>query len=287
MKKPEPVKKKKNGRDKAPAFQWYAMDWLTDVNLRICSRETRADWADLLNYMFLSDERGKLKIQGRPMTKSDIQNLLKLSDSEFDKTFNELIRNGVMKQDSDGVYYSRRMVKDEEVRKIHAECGKLGGNPKLKKKEPIKDNLIDNLNQTPSSSSSSSDNSNDKSLLYSESDKKISFGKVEEIYEVSDELLDFIDKNCPTVKKMIVPLSVEESIKLRAVYPSDLCRDIFLQMENHKDLVKKYRSTYLTALNWLKRRNDSNPTTNNDGRNGPNGPGKPGKPNFTTALREF
>jgi hypothetical protein len=41
---------------------------------------------------------------------------------------------------------------------------------------------------------------------------------------------------------------------LRKIYSKDDIKDIIGQMENKKDLLKKYSSVYLTANNWLKRR---------------------------------
>jgi hypothetical protein len=67
----------------------------------------------------------------------------------------ELEDAGVFSRDEDGCIYSKRMIRDEQVRSARAAGGKLGGNPNLKKAAP-KDNLQPNHRPTPSSSSSSS-----------------------------------------------------------------------------------------------------------------------------------
>ena len=82
----------------------------------------------------------------------------------------ELETAGVYSKDVDGCIYSKRMVRDEEIRRKRADGGVLGGNPALKsgaKKEKNKPNtdeskvnLSPNLQPTPSSSSSSSSSSN-------------------------------------------------------------------------------------------------------------------------------
>ena len=55
---------KKNSRNKAPAFQFYAADWLTDTSLRLVSAETRGVWIDLLCHAFLSSDPGFLIVGG-------------------------------------------------------------------------------------------------------------------------------------------------------------------------------------------------------------------------------
>lgn len=48
---------------KAPAFQFYVKDWLSDPQLRMTSLSTRGAWIDLLCYMWEAPERGKLEIE--------------------------------------------------------------------------------------------------------------------------------------------------------------------------------------------------------------------------------
>ena len=46
---------------KAPAFQFYVKDWLSDPQLRMASLISRGIWIDLLCLMWESSERGKLE----------------------------------------------------------------------------------------------------------------------------------------------------------------------------------------------------------------------------------
>jgi hypothetical protein len=70
----------------------------------------------------------------------------------------ELQHAGVYDTAEDGSIYSRRMIRDENLRQIRANGGKLGGNPNLKPKDKVnlEDNQKDKQKPTPSSSSSSS-----------------------------------------------------------------------------------------------------------------------------------
>ena len=46
---------------KAPAFQFYVRDWLSDPQLRMVSHQSKGIWIDLLCYLWESPDRGKLE----------------------------------------------------------------------------------------------------------------------------------------------------------------------------------------------------------------------------------
>lgn len=46
---------------KAPAFQFYAADWLANIKLRRCTPTARGAWIDVLCLMHDSDEYGVLR----------------------------------------------------------------------------------------------------------------------------------------------------------------------------------------------------------------------------------
>ena len=50
----------KNSPGKAPAFQFYVKDWLSDPQLRMTSVATRGIWIDLLCFMWMSRDKGEL-----------------------------------------------------------------------------------------------------------------------------------------------------------------------------------------------------------------------------------
>lgn len=142
---------------KAPSFQFYPSDWLTDTALRACSIEARGFFIDLICLMHQGSPYGTLSLpNGKKLDPKTIKKILNFDQKEskkFPKLIQELVENGVIKESKNGLFYSSRMVEDERVRKARAESGKLGGNP----------NLVNHLvNQnpgtktTPSSSSSSS-----------------------------------------------------------------------------------------------------------------------------------
>jgi DNA-binding Lrp family transcriptional regulator len=98
-----------------------------------------------------------LSVNGKGMTAAQIGRQVGLSPREADNLLRELEDNGVIRRTDDGVIYSHRMVKDERLRNIRADAGRLGGNPNL---VGGKVNQNDKQNLTPSSSSSSSSSNN-------------------------------------------------------------------------------------------------------------------------------
>lgn len=279
MKKPANNKKtatKKNSSTKAPAFQFYVMDWLTDSELRCCSREARAIWVDILCHMHLSRIRGKLVINDQPMTMPQIQNMLHLPDSVFETAFTELIRNHVIRMDEQGYFYSKRMVEDEKLRQTRAACGALGGNPNLGKPGAISLTKSEantqpkrKQNPTPSSSSSSSN-----------------INTFNELNVYAHPICDLIKSDFPNVGKIKNQMTADQAEKLVEDFGMDAIHGILLQMENKRDLTRKYQSVYLTALNWLKTATNDKPANNNN-QNRHSNQGGPGKPDPAAAIREF
>lgn len=107
--------------------------------------------------MHQSNPYGFLALNGQGIESETLARMVGTSNRETKKFLAELEKNGVFSRE-DGVIVSRRMIRDEKIRKSRAEWGKLGGNPALKDKQKVrdKDNHRPNLQPTPSSSSSSS-----------------------------------------------------------------------------------------------------------------------------------
>ena len=63
---------------KAPAFQFYVKDWLSDPQLQSCSASTRGIWIDALCFMWEAPIRGKLF-----GTEESIRKLLRATNGDF------------------------------------------------------------------------------------------------------------------------------------------------------------------------------------------------------------
>ena len=254
---------KKNSRNKAPAFQFYAADWLTDTSLRLVSAETRGVWIDLLCHAFLSSDPGFLIVGGQVLDEGGIRKLSGLTPKRFKKVFNELINFGILKQDESGRYYSKRMTEDARLSRLRREAGSKGGNPNLIKKVPDLVNQKDNQKQTLSSSSSTSIS-------------KVKEKKKKEIVFVDHEFAKYIQENCPRIAALKTQLTASNCENLEATFGRKSVLEIFDQMENFNKLNKNYSSVYLTAKNWLKKRNENERNSN-----------PKSKANFEENLRNF
>lgn len=168
-------------KGKNPAFQFYPADWLRDPALRSVTSGARGLWIDMLCLMWDCVPRGYLQtMSGKPFTAEMICRMSgNISKDEVDRWLAELEDSGVLSRSTSGVFYSRRMVRDEHKRTLCQEAGKLGGNPTLKggsKGHPKGDDKggskgESNRKPTPSSSSSSSVDPNGS---ISDKDKPIS-----------------------------------------------------------------------------------------------------------------
>jgi len=107
---------------KAPAFQFYVKDWLSDPQLRMASFQTKGIWIDCLCLMWESEDKGKLV-----GTISEFCKMLGATETEF----TDFLREGkrlnfvtVTKSNIEGnaeiTLENRRMIRDEKDRKNNA-----------------------------------------------------------------------------------------------------------------------------------------------------------------------
>ena len=134
---------------KRPSFQFYPSDWLRDTALRSCSTGARGLWIDMICFMHEGSPYGYLKVADKVILPSNLARMVGESVEVVADWLLELKEAGVYDIDN-GAIFSRRMIRDEELRQKRAEGGKLGGNPNLKVNHEVKQKL------TPSSSSTSS-----------------------------------------------------------------------------------------------------------------------------------
>jgi cobalamin-dependent methionine synthase I len=71
--------------------------------------------------------------------------------------------------------------------------------------------------------------------------------------EIYRNFLDWVDTNTPYVANHLYPISEQQFIALRGYYGSEAIVQNIMNLENRVDLRRRYRSLYLTLLNWLNR----------------------------------
>lgn len=111
---------------KRPAFQFYPSDWRKDTALQFCSLSARGLWVEMMCIAHECEPYGHLVVNGKAMTAAQIGRLVGISEKECKKLLAELFEAGVPSQTSEGVIFSRRMVRDEEVRNKRAAGGQAG-----------------------------------------------------------------------------------------------------------------------------------------------------------------
>jgi hypothetical protein len=138
---------------KRPSFQFYPSDWLRDTALRSCSTGARGLWMDMICFMHEGTPYGHLKVGDKVILPSNLARMVGDSAEVVADWLLELSQAGVYETTDEGVIYSKRMIRDENLRQIRAAGGSKGGNPALMDKGKV--NLEDKQKPTPSSTPSS------------------------------------------------------------------------------------------------------------------------------------
>lgn len=146
---------------KRPSFQFYPSDWLRDTALRSCSTGARGLWIDMICFMHEGSPYGYLKVADKVILPANLARMVGESLEVVEGWLHELHEAGVYDIDN-GAIFSRRMIRDEELRQKRAEGGKLGGNPNLKVNHVVINK--DKQKSTPSSTSSSTSTSSIKKI---------------------------------------------------------------------------------------------------------------------------
>lgn len=149
---------------KAPAFQFYVRDWLSDPQLKMASHQSKGIWIDLLCYMWEAPERGNLT-----GTVQEYCRMIGTTEPEFLRFLDEAKRlkfASVTESNGKVTLENRRMMREEKERKNNALR-------QSRFKSNAKSNADSNEKVTsPSSSSSSSSSSKQKKKPIADAPKK-------------------------------------------------------------------------------------------------------------------
>lgn len=103
---------------KLPAFLMYAKDWLTDTELRICTKGAKGVWADMLCLMFLAPNCGvAARADGTPWSDEEIAQGIGGDTTANLEHIRELLAKGVAHRNQRGAIFSRRLLRDGKERK--------------------------------------------------------------------------------------------------------------------------------------------------------------------------
>lgn len=114
-------------KGKRPASQYYWGDWFKDLALQSCSLQARGLWHEMNCLMHQGEPYGHLTMpNGKPMGVVQLANLCKITPVLGKKLLAELDENGVFSKADSGAIFSRRMVRDEDIRNRRATGGQAG-----------------------------------------------------------------------------------------------------------------------------------------------------------------
>ena len=133
---------------KRPSFQFYPTSWLADTQLNSCSLAAQGLWMRIMCHFHQSERYGhspagwlsdshELDELGTRMRWQAVSRAVGVSKAQLLKYTEELLTSGVISINEDGAVYSRRMERDEEIRRVRAEAGSKGGKTTRSKTEYV------------------------------------------------------------------------------------------------------------------------------------------------------
>ena len=146
---------------KAPAFQFYIRDWLSDPQLRATSTSTKGIWIDLLCFMWEAPDRGRLV----DVTVEQVAKMTGATVGEvniFLSEANTLKFATVTERDKKVTVENRRMVREERERRANAERQSRFRAKKQTPNNGQSNEKVTSLSSSSSSTSSSTSTSSQK-----------------------------------------------------------------------------------------------------------------------------
>lgn len=247
---------------KLPSIQFYPGDWWKDPGVKMLTLEERGFWLQCLMLMHESEQRGKLAVNNMPIPEDGLALVMGVDNHKVNQILSKLLTYGVAsREEGTGIIYSRRMVRDEEVRKIRQSAGKMGGNPRLLNQNPTtgltkpeaNDNQTPKQNPTPSSSVSVSSSDNTPKPPEGASVGKSNVPQSEEAKRIARlmgrrETTGWSDKEIKAYKKLL-PIDPEDLAAVERYYnaerhsPTSYCRkDLCTLLNNWRGEVDRARA---------------------------------------------
>jgi hypothetical protein len=248
---------------KRPSFQFYPGDWINDFNLSMCSLGAQGLWARLMCYMHQGEPYGHLRVNGRVITPLMVPHLVGKTSDEVTPLWNELMQWGVPEQTSDGCFYSKRMVADEEKRLEGARNGLRGGNPRLKKEQEQPPPLTHPLTHEPDKGLTQGINSSSSSSSSSDIEIQSPPKRGRTVIPYSDDFESFWGFYPRRVEKKPAFAKWNALVK-KGVSPDDIitaCKHYLTACKGKDEQYIKHPATFLEKDRWMEFLTPSQPAT--------------------------
>ncbi len=170
-----------------PSFQFYPQDWGDDPGLQMCSLAARGLWIEMLRLMHKGTPYGHLQLNGgAPVTPERLAQYVRSDLASVTSALQELESGSVYSKNDNGIIFSRRMVRDEELRR--QSCKRM-------KKHRVKEEkgyapVTPMLQLSSSSSSSSSSILKEKRGIASRSPRHDVYWEPEPVWKKGHDSLD-------------------------------------------------------------------------------------------------
>ncbi|AGF74120.1 hypothetical protein BAnh1_02330 [Bartonella australis AUST/NH1] len=112
-------------------IKFYPADWRSDPGLRTCGLTARGLWIEMLSIMHEATPRGSMVINGVAVKSEKLAMLSGATVDEVNLALSELENAGVLSRKKNGVIYSKKMEKEENLSRKRRESGEKGGRASL------------------------------------------------------------------------------------------------------------------------------------------------------------
>jgi hypothetical protein len=132
-------------KESLPAIHLYPGDWLRDA-VSGCSLAAQGLWLRMMFVAHDSERYGYLEVNGSPMQPRHIAQRCGCELAQYESLLLELTDAGVPSVSDNKALFSRRMVKDANLRAVRAKSGRKGGKQNgSKRRSKIKANAEDEI----------------------------------------------------------------------------------------------------------------------------------------------
>jgi hypothetical protein len=107
-------------------LKFFPSDWRADPKLRACSLAARGLWIEMVGLMHESNPRGFLRINGHPPNEIELARQVGAMPREVRAALTELRKNDVCSVTEDGVFFSRRLLREVRRSAANGENGAKG-----------------------------------------------------------------------------------------------------------------------------------------------------------------
>lgn len=112
-------------------FPFYPAKWMTDAELRRCSKRARATWIDILCLMFDAESKGVLRTGSEAWSLEEIASSIPGNAAENLDDIRELLtKNAASREDGTGALMCRSMFDAWQLSNARRAAGSQGGRPR-------------------------------------------------------------------------------------------------------------------------------------------------------------